>query len=256
MKMSSFNTTCLSGDNGSPLSSNVTCLDGFYCPSNSLEHPPEICPPTPECRLVRLQEYHNSCDRAQGTYEPTVCQPGYYCSPGGQTQTLCPEGYYCPQGAVEPWKCSALSSCPKGSEKQTPFAGILCCFLLDIVVILVMARPFFSGWISQLRRGRFNDGAGSRDQLEPDSEKAAECRRNDKTSADKDTNFDLSRFFNPTGSHLASSGSEVTFHGLSMRPTQSGIETLCPQDGIIPAGCFLGVMGPSGSGKCRFWSHN
>jgi RecA/RadA recombinase len=44
----------------------------------------------------------------------------------------------------------------------------------------------------------------------------------------------------------------VAFRGLSMRPTRSGIETLCPQDGVIPAGCFLGVMGPSGSGKCQF----
>jgi hypothetical protein len=249
---SSPNTTCLSGGKASPLSSTVTCLDGFYCPFNSLENPPEVCPPTPECRMVRLQEYHNNCEHAQGTYEPTVCQPGFYCSSGGRTKILCPKGYYCPLGAVEPLKCFRLSSCPEGSEKEIPIAGLLCSFLLDIVVILVVARPFLLRWISHLWRGKLNIRARPQEQLEPDSEKAAKCRGKNTPSVPTDRNLDISRFFNPTGSHSVFTGNEVAFRGLSMRPTRSGIETLCPQDGVIPAGCFLGVMGPSGSGKCQY----
>jgi hypothetical protein len=125
--------------------------------------------------------------------------------------------------------------------------------LLDIVVILVVARPVLSRWVSHLWRGKLNTGARPREQLEPDSEKAAKCKGKNTPSVHTDTNLDISRFFNPTSSHSVFTGNEVAFRGLSMRPTRSGIETLCPQDGVIPAGCFLGVMGLSGSGKCQFF---
>ncbi|KAJ5754156.1 ABC transporter [Penicillium nucicola] len=145
------------------------------------------------------------------------------------------------QDITVPWEDRPRLYAPKGTIVHWEH------FLLDIVVVLVVARPFLSGWISYLRRGKLNIGARSRGQLEPDSEKATKCRGKNTPAVHIDTNLDISRFFNPTGSRSAFTGNEVVFRGLSMRPTGSDIETLCPQDGVIPAGCFLGVMGPSGS---------
>ncbi|KAJ5130795.1 uncharacterized protein N7515_006834 [Penicillium bovifimosum] len=231
------NTTCLSNQQGSVLSSTVTCLDGFHCPNNKLGNPPEICPPTTQCRLTRLQEHHNICNHAQGTYEPTVCQPGYYCPSGGQSQIPCPKGHFCPLGTVEPFKCFKLSACPEGSTRELPTAGLLYAVLLDIVVVMFVAWPFLSGWIRHRSRAKLGGKPG-----EPVSEREIECCGRNTPFTTTESSSHVAQFFRPHHSQGAIPGIEVAFRSLSMRPTEHesltlnrlrDLVALVPQDDIM-----------------------
>ncbi|KAJ5761306.1 hypothetical protein N7520_008462 [Penicillium odoratum] len=163
------------------------------------------------------------CNQAQGIYEPTVCQPGYYCPSGGKSQIPCPKGHFCPLGTVEPFQCFGLSACPEGSIREIPTAGLLCAFSFDVVVITLVAWPFVSGWILKRLRGKTSllpavPGV-------PVSEKEVECSG---TTTRKSIHLDpaesslyVSQFFGRVGSYDAIRGIDVAFHSLSMRPTSN-----------------------------------
>lgn len=84
------------------LATNATCLSGFSCPKSSDEEPPQYCPPTEKCQILR--DNQGTCS-PQGRLEPQICGNGFYCPLGGKQQLDCPNGTYCPQGTLEPIKC-------------------------------------------------------------------------------------------------------------------------------------------------------
>jgi ABC-type multidrug transport system ATPase subunit len=125
-----------SSSRGSPLSTNGSCLPGFYCPNTiiaNLSTWPVACPPDPGCQVSRI--YGNSCP-PQGQFEPTICAAGYYC-PDQWTITLCPAGFYCPTGSAEPYPCEQFSHCPPGTILQTNFVGLALCTIFDILLCVM-----------------------------------------------------------------------------------------------------------------------
>lgn len=126
-----FDNRTSGGSSGQP------CPLGFYCPNATAEvragdgggyH--YICPPTQECLRQRL-DLQQWCD-AQGSHEPVVCAPGFYC-PTWNTREVCPAGSFCPVGSVAPLSCSAFSYCPRGAGKEIFYGSI---FALGLIIFL------------------------------------------------------------------------------------------------------------------------
>jgi hypothetical protein len=206
-------------------------------PNNTDAHPPEYCPPTPECLIVRLQENQNRCFQPQGLYEPIVCAPGHYCPSPGKEQILCPKGHYCPVGSASPRKCMPLTSCPAGTDRQVPFLGILCCVLLDIVLVCIWLWP-------RIRR----DLNANRQQSRKSIESALETQPVPCSEAKFAESNELE-----LGSFLLNeawdAGLTLEFNNVTLRNPKSGGHILLAVSGKAKKGSLLGVMGPSGSGK-------
>lgn len=174
-----------------------------------------------------------------------VCKAGFYCSPGGDTQLPCPQGYFCPLGTVSPFPCAPLSVCPEGSYKQIQVLPFLCIGLLDFALLLLWTSSYW--WeplnklfkpISTFRKNRTH---------EPEPEAGERCRGLSVVSNGPDDIGIFPSFIEQSRHRQL----EIQFRGISMRVGSSKREVLRHQDGDIRSGSFLGVMGPSGSGKCR-----
>ncbi|KAH9828028.1 ABC transporter, ABC-G family, WBC-type [Teratosphaeria destructans] len=136
------------------LAANDTCNEGFYCPNSNNEHPPQFCPPTDQCQVMRMTQ--STCS-PQGPFEPKICANGFYCPPGGKqqvgamssakgcansSQIECPKGTFCPSGSRQPLKCAYGALCPAGSVCQIPtlpltMAATIDFFLVSIAVIVL-----------------------------------------------------------------------------------------------------------------------
>ncbi|KFZ21953.1 hypothetical protein V502_02901 [Pseudogymnoascus sp. VKM F-4520 (FW-2644)] len=218
--MASNTTLCLSGSQSIALTSNV-CNPGFYCPNNSAENPPQYCLPTPECRIRRLQFANNICEQPQGRYEPIVCSPGFYCPPGGVRQQLCPRGHYCPLGSVKPLRCLPLSICPSGSIKQLHLVGILCCVLLDVLLLGL--------WMWHRKK------------------KAGESIEMSPVHHEGGYTHDIGSVLMGESTYFV--GLDIKFNCIGYRIRASGKHILTGISGTAQKGSLLGIMGPSGSGK-------
>ncbi|TVY93973.1 ABC transporter G family member [Lachnellula willkommii] len=107
------------------------CGQGFYCEHNNATFPPQYCPPTVECQSSRLSG--QSCD-PQGTFEPVVCQAGFYCpKEGGKIK--CPAGSFCRIGSYEPSKCSPGSQCKEGAIRDMFFLPMGILIIIDLLLI-------------------------------------------------------------------------------------------------------------------------
>lgn len=89
-----------------------------------------------------------------GPFEPTVCQQGFFCPPGGREQTKCPSGHFCPPGTVDPIKCSVGASCPPGSIKNMGFLPLGFLAVLDIILIITSFVLWIKKRREERRRGR------------------------------------------------------------------------------------------------------
>ncbi|THY60006.1 hypothetical protein D6C97_03915 [Aureobasidium pullulans] len=143
------------------LATNDTCLLGFWCkssghvhhsfmlipagPNSDDEHPPQMCPPTWQCAVLRANQA--TCPFAQGDLEPLICPGGSYCPPGGKTRIPCDAGTFCPQGSYKPIKCDKGAYCPWASAHQIPLLPLYVVISIDsLLLCLLVAGLAYSKW--------------------------------------------------------------------------------------------------------------
>ena len=98
---------------------------------NNATFPPQYCPPAADCQSSRLMG--QSC-APQGTFEPVVCEAGFYCpKEGGKIR--CPAGSFCRIGSYEATKCSPGSSCKEGAIRDMSFLPMGILIIVDILLI-------------------------------------------------------------------------------------------------------------------------
>ncbi|KAK6000165.1 hypothetical protein QM012_004153 [Aureobasidium pullulans] len=132
------------------LANNDTCLLGFYCPNSNNEHPPQMCPPTWQCAVLRANQ--GTCPYPQGALEPLICPGGSYCPPGGKLRIPCEAGTFCPQGSFEPIKCDTGAYCPWASAHQIPLLPLYVVIAIDFVLLCVLiAGLAYSKWRKRRR---------------------------------------------------------------------------------------------------------
>jgi hypothetical protein len=207
------------------------------------ESQPVFCPPTPDCLLRRLQTSTNICVTSQGDLEPVICRPGYYCPPPGTQQLTCPGGHFCPLGTVTPFKCTALSICTEGSSHETPLLALVLCVLLDILVcgVCIVLRSSSSSSSGVLSRFiRFSQPRPGLSADEAESSGDGVCLQQ------------LDGLF-PHSNNELSLG--LTFTGINLRLGRPPRDILSNLHGTIRSGFVFGIIGASGSGKCRDLHH-
>lgn len=221
-------------------------------PNNSFHNPPQYCSPTAECQITRLQTLHNICSMPQGIYEPVACTPGFFCPAGGSKQLPCPSGHYCPLGSFRPWRCSSISVCPSGSSNQLPLIGVFLLVLVDLILLIAtmrsrLKRPGYSWskiydvpFVRHRKRGRQIPCTVARQELEP-------------FQVVTDEKFlHLQQFVKSLQSCLGLNdvGLEIGFHDLGFHIGAENKTILSGVSGSVKPGSLLGIMGPSGAGKC------
>ncbi|RKF75727.1 ATP-binding cassette sub-family G member 2 [Golovinomyces cichoracearum] len=254
--MANFSSTCLSGAQPVKLNTNGSCNLGFFCPNSNKESPPTYCPPTRECLEHRLQNLDNIC-LPQGTHEPIICAPGYYCSPGGKKVKRCPAGHFCPLGSVKPIPCGRTSICPRGAQKEIVMDGFIAVIIIDLMLLVLMIRPTKS-WLYHLRdniRSALPNSLLVPRKLKSSPEEICESQlgfAEEEYTSDKDNNS-LTQFVASVKRCIGSNevGMSVGFKDLSYH-LNTGKVIVAPQTGHIEKGSLWAVMGSSGAGKTSF----
>ncbi|KAG9877171.1 hypothetical protein KCV05_g21830, partial [Aureobasidium melanogenum] len=114
-------------------------------PNSNDEHPPQMCPPTWQCAVLRANQ--GTCPYPQGALEPLVCPGGSYCPPGGKIRIPCEAGTFCPQGSFEPIKCDTGAYCPWASSHQIPLLPLYVVAAIDFVLLCVLVAGLaYSKW--------------------------------------------------------------------------------------------------------------
>lgn len=171
----------------------------------------------------------------------------------------CPAGYYCPLGSFEPWPCDAISVCPVESSRHFSLTGIVALGLLDLLIVIIAARPRMKRLWYAWRRSKTL--ASVHDQ-EPPIESAPgkfnqEAEELQITSEEK--SLPLHHFVKSLQRciQLGDIGLEIGFDQLGFQLRSGGRSILKGVSGIVKPGSLLGVMGPSGAGKCTwvFYCH-
>lgn len=284
--MPDTNSSCLVGTQPLVLQNQGFCNLGFFCrwwsmvlcwlawhqflgPNISINNPPQYCPPTIQCQITRLLQTANTCQEPQGTYEPIVCAPGYYCPFGGKSKLICPPNHYCPLGAFRPIPCSYRSICPLESQRQIEMVGLIAIIVIDIFLCLWKLGPR----LRALYRRRWTKTPTDLSSLE----NAVEMTPSGPSSIapnKSDTSFDdihgLQDFaIDLDGEQLLDADYKsfiqslekaigTTDFGLSFSFTDLGLQlrggcrdVLKRVTGHIESGSMWGVLGGSGAGKCR-----
>ena len=157
-----------------------------------------------------------------------ICAPGFYCPQGGKRQIICPAGHYCPLGSVEPFMCLPLSICPTGSMKELHLVGVLCCILLDVILLCLWLWPWLRKHLSA--------------KIEVENIETLPVPRLEEHK------HELLPVLNESSHNV---GLEVRFNEVSFCIKPSGKKILSGISGTAQEGSVLGIMGPSGSGKCE-----
>ncbi|KAF2480385.1 hypothetical protein BDY17DRAFT_336481 [Neohortaea acidophila] len=152
-----------------PLAMNDTCYPGWLCLNSDDDHPPQYCPPTPECQAKRMTEM--VCAEPQGFYEPKICDNGHYCPEGGKKQIACPKGTFCPTGSVAPLNCSTGAVCPEQSHKQIFVIPVAIVCALDVLLLAAVGASYVIRRYQYKRYRRkyrwFNQFDGAMDDFSP-----------------------------------------------------------------------------------------
>lgn len=286
--MSQNATVCLTASSPVILSQTVTCSLGFFCesislclspaglplsnryntyvegatenkcelpdtgPNNSFHNPPQYCPPTNECQITRLQTLHNSCSIPQGIYEPVVCAPGFFCPAGGSKQLPCPSRHYCPLGSFRPWRCSSISVCPSGSSRQLPLIGGFLLVIVDLILLIGTVRSRLKGhWYSWSKR-KYMPFVQYRKRRHQISSTVARQEPELLPVVTDEKFLCLQQFVKSLQSCLGLNdvGLEIGFHDLGFQIGAENKTILSGVSGSVKPGSLLGIMGPSGAGKC------
>lgn len=221
-------------------------------PNNTLEYPPQYCPPTRECQITRLQTLFNTCSGPQGTYEPLPCAPGFYCPDGGTEQLPCPAGHYCPLGSFAPWRCNSVSACHSSSSRQFPLVGIMILVIIDVLLLISAAGPILRRLWHSWRKSKplplLQDP-----ELQHESASIDASQKTEKAQMMSDEkSFHLSQFVKSLQRciGLSNIGLEIGFNNLGLQMGADGKTILNGVSGTVKPGCLLAVMGASGAGKC------
>lgn len=248
------NNTCLTGALPIALSNINSCSLGFFCPNNTDQVPPQYCPPTPECEIIRLETLWNTCQQSQGPNVPMICESGYYCPHGSRRQILCPSGYYCPLGSFKPIQCDAISSCRPGSSRQFPFLGIFLVIIIDIVLVVIVSLGSSVRKNNRTVRQRLT--LASSEKLGMIMGNTVYEQLDELEARDTNVNFEphhasIQNFVGSLKRCLGTSALrfEIGFDYLGLR-LKSGKTILQGVSGKVEPGSMLAVMGPSGAGKC------
>ncbi|KAL9058237.1 MAG: hypothetical protein Q9162_001836 [Coniocarpon cinnabarinum] len=263
------------------------CLDGFYCPNNTMNSLPQYCPPIDLCletRLAGLTCQLDGVNFGMGPFEPVVCTAGYYCPHGGKEQIKCPSGHYCPVGSLSPIKCTPGAICRAGAWTQYYILPLGLLAVLDTILILL---ALFFGWYFAMADHRTHRLVGLGQQmskgglvnrkgygkLEDETEMTelgadvVPLRRrptgflgslsgNAKSAMDLDTEAspELQAFVESMRKaiHRSNFGLSFGFSRLSFCPKGAQRPVLQDISGNIKAGSLVGVMGGSGAGKSTF----
>ncbi len=216
------------------------CASGYYCPFINETDPttwPSVCPPTPSCYVDRVVSI--LCEQ-QGTYEPVVCEAGFYC-PDFRTKLICPEGHFCRLGSTEPVECQFWSDCPEGSEQQRFYGALVFLIGPDLLLAAALFAYLFSQYKKAQRHSRktsINSSASTEIPMEtlleikPAVKTLVEgFQRSSNSSPPLDIAFEDLRLVLPT--------KKVLLEGVT---------------GNMHAGNVTAIMGPSGAGKTIFIS--
>lgn len=146
---------------------------------------------------------------------------------------------------MKPTRCISLSACPEGSSLEVPLIGFVFVLLLDLFLVAIATGllpqfSVFGHWVTRVKlswpiRGR-------QGKKNPDSEN---CTRTHEPCSVMDRFFENFLHIIPARPEI-----EIAFQGVSKRLKGSKYDILRPQGGRVRAGRFLGLMGPSGAGKC------
>ncbi|CAD0096738.1 unnamed protein product [Aureobasidium mustum] len=265
------------------LANNDTCLLGFYCPNSNNEHPPQMCPPTWQCAVLRANQ--GTCPYPQGALEPLICPGGSYCPAGGKTRIPCDAGTFCPQGSFEPIKCDTGAYCPWASAHQIPLLPLYVVVAIDFVLLCVLiAGLAYSKWRKR-RKPKYSsiDMQVTEDDrealrglnmsprysvsiaevsppttvpaspalLSPHTRARSTSNASETTDVDNcPQDFAMQKFliYLSRAIHTKELGLSFDFEGLSFK-TRQNLEILHNITGSIPRGTMTGIMGGSGAGK-------
>lgn len=238
-------------------------------PNISAGNPPQYCPPTIQCQITRLSQTASTCQEPQGTYEPIVCAPGYYCPSGGKTKVICPPNHYCPLGAFRPIQCSYRSICPSNSQRQIEMVGLIAIIAIDIFLSLWKFGPR----LRTLYRRRWRKKPANLSSLENAIEKTPPgpgAIASDKPDLSPDeihvlqdsaielhgeqvSDADFKNFIQSLEKAIGTNrfGLSFSFIDLGLKLTDSCHEILKGITGHIESGSMWGILGASGAGKCE-----
>lgn len=222
-------------------------------PHNNEVHPPQYCTPTPICQATRLQQAENTCETAQGIFEPVICPKGYYCPTGGLASIACPSKHYCSIGSREPTKCSRLSICPQGSDREFVLDGFVASLILDLLLLALLyvpisrVAPAFCLWRRIISKNT------NQSILGPDISSAEEGLSASPASA-KDTSVqteDFAQFVSEvsTCNGDCNIGLDLGFHSVSYCVSKGSKCLISSVSGELAKGSLCGIFGPSGAGK-------
>lgn len=288
--MSQNATVCLTASSPVVLSQTVTCSLGFFCksyflcsspaglplsnrddtcvegaaenkcerpdtgPNNSFQNPPQYCPPTTECQITRLQTLHNSCSMPQGIYEPVACAPGFFCPARGSKQLPCPSHHYCPLGSFRPWPCSSISVCPSGSSRQLPLIGVFLLVIVDLILLIGTVRSRSKRQWSSWSKRQYMPFVRYRKKRHQMSSTVARQELEPLPEVTDEKFLHLQQFVKSLQSCLGLNdvGLEIDFHDLGFQIGDEKKTILNGVSGNVKPGSLLGIMGPSGAGKCSY----
>ena len=226
------------------------CLPGFLCPNSNFAAPPQYCPPTEECLLIRSDK--GTC-KSQGLFEPTVCPPGHYCPAPGQNKIVCPKGHFCPQGSFRPTRCATGATCPKGSRRQVTLLPVYLTVAVDLMLVLVAVWYFL---FSQRRAMKKRPKNRKKKELEMDHEEnglhpfvTREKLEVNELPETPEIRRLMESFRECIGAKNV--GLSFEFDNLAFEPAP-GKKILTNVSGAMQSGSFWAVMGGSGAGKSTF----
>lgn len=260
------------------------CIEGFYCPNNTINSLPQYCMPIEECMEARLGGAtcilpHQDTISPQGPFEPVPCSAGYYCPRGGLQQIKCPAGNVCPLGSIQPTKCGVGSYCPEGARVEYSILPLALLVVLDLILI---ACTLFWEWYFAMAShrkhrlkylpvdtmherkgyGKLQDTEMAELPANPSSlqrtktgfSAALAGERKSSFRLDMNASRELEAFV--SSMHKAIQGTNFGlsfgFQQLGFFPKGAAKPVLSDISGNIRAGTLVGVMGGSGAGKSTF----
>ena len=166
----------------------------------------------------------------------------------------CPTGHYCPLGSFEPRRCDAVSVCPAKSSRHFSLSGIVALGLLDLLIVLIAAQP-------RMKRFWYARKRSKRRASKHDHEPPVESLPGKVNQETEELRFTSEEIFLPLHQfvkslqrciQLSDIGLEIGFDQLGFQLPSGGRSILEGVSGIVKPGSLLGVMGPSGAGKCKW----